>query len=290
MIYLNDVEEGGETDFDKINYKFSPQKRMAVVWKNSNGSGSENSASHHAGMPVKKGKKIVITKWFRENHYNPLEDQKLSLMTHNNKTFSTYNDLPKYSSNGFKIIKCPSDAWNLIMEGYKVLKNNIKEEQFVGKEHVIKGEGNTSDLMSFDEIPTLRNLILEKLKPTHEEFCKENIEPVALYGIRSYNRGSTLINHRDRPQTHHVSSIIIVDKDLDCGCSPTKGTINDWPLDIQDHEGNWHQIYAEIGDMILYESAVCEHGRNQPFLGNWFRSCFAHYKLSDYQYIGSPNE
>ena len=70
MIYLNDVEEGGETDFPTLKQTFTPQKGMAVVWKNSNGTGTENSAALHAGLPVKRGRKVIITKWFRENVFN----------------------------------------------------------------------------------------------------------------------------------------------------------------------------------------------------------------------------
>jgi len=53
MVYLNDTEEGGETNFLNLyNYSIKPKKGMAVVWKNSNGHGTENPASLHAGMPV----------------------------------------------------------------------------------------------------------------------------------------------------------------------------------------------------------------------------------------------
>jgi hypothetical protein len=70
--------------------------------------------------------------------------------------------------------------------------------------------------------------------------------------------------------------IIIVDKKVD----------KDWPLDIQDHEGNWHQIYTEPGDMILYESATNLHGRTEPFEGEYYRNFFLHYTLADYKFIG----
>jgi len=45
-----------------------------------------------------------------------------------------------------------------------------------------------------------------------------DIEPSFIYGIRSYKKGATLEKHYDRVETHHISSIIIVDKDLACGC------------------------------------------------------------------------
>ncbi len=85
---------------------------------------------------------------------------------------------------------------------------------------------------------------------------------------------------KDRVETHHISSIIIVDKDLTCGCQNRKYG-DDWPLDIQGHDGEWYKVYAEPGDIILYESAICEHGREEPFQGTFFRNFYVHYKLTN---------
>ena len=82
MVYLNDVEEGGETDFYYLNTKITPTKGTALVWKNAERLGQENTASLHAGLPVIKGEKMVITKWFRENEYNSTLDSKLALEYH----------------------------------------------------------------------------------------------------------------------------------------------------------------------------------------------------------------
>lgn len=67
MIYLNDVEDGGETEFRKINTKFKPVKGMALIWNNLQNDEIENIYSMHCGLPIKKGKKYIITKWFRKN-------------------------------------------------------------------------------------------------------------------------------------------------------------------------------------------------------------------------------
>ena len=84
--------------------------------------------------------------------------------------------------------------------------------------------------------------------------------------------------HRDRVETHHVSSIIMVDKDLRCGCQ-NKEFGNDWGLDIVDHNGEEHKVFMEPGDILLYESAVCLHGRRDSFEGNFYRNFYVHYKL-----------
>jgi prolyl 4-hydroxylase len=288
MIYLNNVEEGGETEFRNLNIKVKPVKGTAVVWKNSDGKGTENPASHHSGTHVVKGKKIVITKWFRENIYNPSEDERLAKEYHmNNKvdtqrTFSSSSELPKLTEKGFKVVKVPHQTWRLIEEAYKLLQSVKTTEMWDGIENIIHDKDGNSpvEIFNMDNCFRIKEIIQEELKQIHEEFAGQPIDPVCIYGIRSYMNGAILENHTDRLETHHVSSIVVVDKELkDCS------SCNDWSLDFQDHDGNWHKIYAEPGDMILYESAICKHGRPDPFKGEYYRNMFIHYKLSNYTYI-----
>lgn len=295
MIYLNEDVEGGGTHFKRLNKTFYPTTGTALLWDNVI-DGKTNPDSLHEGMPVNSGSKYIITSWWRENEWNGAEDARLAMEYHKNlieqeqmtqvktTTFSTKEELPKISELGYKVIKTPEKAWNLIQEGYQLLKSNIKTESWTGIESIISGSQEPTEIMTFDSFPSLRDTILEHLKPVHEEWAKMNLTPAALYGIRSYNKGATLISHVDRIQTHHVSSIIIVDKDLDCGCNQTKGAENDWPLDFIDHNGESHKLYAEIGDMIMYESATCYHGRLEPFKGNYYRNLFAHFKFTDLEF------
>ena len=275
------VEEGGETEFPRINQKISPTKGTAVVWKNSNGTGSENPAGHHSGLAVVKGKKMIITKWFRENVYNSIEDNRLSVEYHNkNKkvNFKTPDELPKLSPLGFKVVKVPENTWRLIKEAYNLLQPIKTKEDWNGiTDFIHDKDGNAPvEIFNMDHCFRIKEIIQEELKQLHEEFAGQPIEPVCIYGIRSYMRGAILENHTDRPSTHHASSIIVVDKQVD----------QDWSLDFQDHDGEWHKIYAEPGDMILYESAICKHGRPDPFEGEFYRNMFIHYKLSNYTYTG----
>ena len=66
MVYLNDVEEGGSTKFIKINKEFFPSTGDVLVWNNILPNQVGNPYSLHCGMPVIKGEKNIITKWFRE--------------------------------------------------------------------------------------------------------------------------------------------------------------------------------------------------------------------------------
>ena len=66
MVYLNHVEKGGDTLFPAIKQRIAPQAGLAVVWNNLYADGGVNHDSVHAGLPVEAGKKLIITKWFRE--------------------------------------------------------------------------------------------------------------------------------------------------------------------------------------------------------------------------------
>ena len=65
FIYLNDVEEGGHTDFPMLGVTGIPHVGDALIWNSLHADGSKNYNTLHHGMPVRKGWKAVITKWFR---------------------------------------------------------------------------------------------------------------------------------------------------------------------------------------------------------------------------------
>ena len=65
MAYLNDVEEGGTTDFINLGVSIPPQRGALIVWNNAAPDGALNQYTLHAGRPVVRGVKYVITKWYR---------------------------------------------------------------------------------------------------------------------------------------------------------------------------------------------------------------------------------
>jgi prolyl 4-hydroxylase len=72
MVYLNDVEQGGATRFFAIDKAFQPLQGRAVVWNSLYPDGRVNRHTLHAGLPVEKGEKIIITKWFRVKGDGPI--------------------------------------------------------------------------------------------------------------------------------------------------------------------------------------------------------------------------
>jgi len=300
MVYLNDDFDGGETNFPNLNKVVKPEKGKAIWWKNME-DGITLTDSLHEGVTVKTGKKYIVTSWWRENKWDGVGDltkyeefknlqpvpyesavvQKPEPIMESKIVKATQNKLdpnqpiPKLTENGFELTKCPDDMWNLIKDCYNLIKDKETVEAFDGKETYVPGE---TKLLSFDNIPSVKKILHKELQPIHEDFCGRKLEPSFIYGIRSYEKGSSLTEHVDRVETHHISSIIIVDKDLTCGCQ-NKKYADDWPLDIQGHDGEWYKVYAQPGDMILYESAICKHARKELFGGKYFRNFYVHYKL-----------
>ncbi len=65
MVFLNTVEEGGETHFTEAGLKIEPKPGVLLLWNNALPDGSPNEGTMHAGTPVTKGSKYIITKWYR---------------------------------------------------------------------------------------------------------------------------------------------------------------------------------------------------------------------------------
>jgi 2OG-Fe(II) oxygenase superfamily len=60
MLYLNDVEEGGETEFLYLNKRISPAKGRLLIWP-------PNFPWTHRGNPPLSGTKYVMTGWIEFN-------------------------------------------------------------------------------------------------------------------------------------------------------------------------------------------------------------------------------
>jgi prolyl 4-hydroxylase len=71
MIYLSPVEAGGETHFPLCEFAVPPREGMILMWNNMMPDGTPNRQSLHAALPVERGVKYVVTKWFRERPWTP---------------------------------------------------------------------------------------------------------------------------------------------------------------------------------------------------------------------------
>ena len=71
LVYLADVEAGGETVFPRAGWSVQPQAGNAIYFESCNGNGQLDPQSLHAGQPVLRGEKWVVTKWMRQRRFIP---------------------------------------------------------------------------------------------------------------------------------------------------------------------------------------------------------------------------
>lgn len=66
ILYLNNVEEGGETIFPEINLKVAPMQGNALYFAYTNSKNQVDPLTLHGGCPVLRGEKYIATKWMRQ--------------------------------------------------------------------------------------------------------------------------------------------------------------------------------------------------------------------------------
>ncbi|HEY4375329.1 MAG TPA: 2OG-Fe(II) oxygenase [Burkholderiales bacterium] len=69
VVYLNEVEDGGETVFPELGLAVAPRPGNAVYFEYANSLGQVDPLSVHAGAPVRAGEKWALTKWMRERPF-----------------------------------------------------------------------------------------------------------------------------------------------------------------------------------------------------------------------------
>jgi prolyl 4-hydroxylase len=65
LVYLNDVQEGGETVFPRAGWSIQPRAGNAIYFESCNRRGQLDPQSLHGGQPVVRGEKWIVTKWMR---------------------------------------------------------------------------------------------------------------------------------------------------------------------------------------------------------------------------------
>ena len=269
MIYLNDVEEGGHTSFPRAYCSCAPKTGTAIVWNNlysqastdnANDFGKENPFSSHCGMPIIRGEKYILTKWFKETEINPSTPNEIC----------EHHFMPVFHPVGFEKVRMRLDC----VDAVKEWMSRADEGQWT--DETINGDGVDSGMVSkhlkLDAAPIK---LLNELRDTFREILTKWIEykaplvHTATYGIRKYLRGSHLGNHYDKKNTHVISAIIHLDDDA---------SDKPWNLYIEDHHFRPHNVTMEYGDIVLYESTTCLHGRPEPFEGLAHCNMYIHFK------------
>jgi prolyl 4-hydroxylase len=259
LIYLNDVEGGGSTEFPEIGLSVRPRLGKMVFWNNLYPSGEPNPAALHGAKPVQAGSKIVLTQWFR------------SFGTGECFTRDPAEYIPAYTRTGIESQKIPADLFHTLKAYHdKHADRHFASESVPGGYLKNTAGSNPSELLPLPE--ALQRRVFDALQPRLEAWSGSPLVPTAVYGIRRYLRGTTLKMHRDINRTHIVSAILNIAKQVD----------EDWLLEVEDHHYRTHRIGMNPGDMLLYEGGRLLHGRPEPLVGDYYCNLFVHYKPVDY--------
>ena len=106
---------------------------------------------------------------------------------------------------------------------------------------------------TLDEFPATHRAIVRELRDILQWWTGLRLKHTSTFGIRVYRRGSMLIDHVDRMDTHLASAVIQVDQKVDEN--------GGWPLELLLANGTVAEVYTQPGEVILYEGAWLRHGR-----------------------------
>lgn len=200
--------------------------------------------------------------------------------------FSVFDLLtvPNFTEHGFGLARCPdgllSAMKTAIREGYPTAR-------FENEVEVINGNRPL-----FIDRPDLTKRVLNELRHYAEEWSGMPLVPYRAYGFRLYQNNSQLTMHIDKMQTHIISFILHIDSSDDAEpwpifiegqsnesliLSPMLNCLMFLSCSIKDFHGNTHKVILHSGDILLYESSKCWHGRPKRLNGSFYSSIFAHY-------------
>jgi len=71
FLYLNDVEEGGGTNFPRLDLTVTPKLGRVVLWPSvlDDDPHSRDDQTHHQALPVTKGIKYGANAWFHQRQF-----------------------------------------------------------------------------------------------------------------------------------------------------------------------------------------------------------------------------
>lgn len=178
---------------------------------------------------------------------------------------------PNFTEHGWALTRAPDDLVDALHANLmRGLESRDAPEEY--HEHPVDDEYPLKMPLMIPNGELNRRAMGELLR-MHEAWSGAELIANNAYGLRVYRNQSNLQMHVDESATHIISSILHV------GHDPNG---EPWPLVIEDLKGNTNEIYLERGDMLLYESSKCFHGRPRRYNGDWYSSLFTHYYPRDW--------
>jgi prolyl 4-hydroxylase len=294
ILYLNDVEEGGESDGLPPGVHVRPEAGKGAYWHNPMdrpGYGRGLHASH----PVTRGEKWMLVCWAREaSHCRPSTEQIEEVARHGGwnvdavlrtpariappewlvhqtmeqQARAPYLGAGGVACRGFEKRRLDAGVFADIRERYAAVQHRLMPEADPAIGTFLQTVSRDVPPALFHDDEDFNLDLLKRLHGLHEEWSGLKLEPSACYGFRVYLPGAYLHNHVDREDTHIVSSALCVDKDV---WAP-------WPLHVVDIDGQALDVDLEPGELVLYESARISHGRPAPLKGRFHVGLFLHYR------------
>jgi len=171
--------------------------------------------------------------------------------------------VPNFTTTGFELVDTPpllqADLKRVLEAG---LRHPEHKDDAV---NIVVNHGNEPD---FIENESLNRRAALQLHEMHEKWCGTKLHHTATFGFRVYRDGNVLKKHVDRVETHIISSIIHVGRDVD----------ETWPIVILNNTGAAVAVDIPPGKMLFYESAKLMHWRPGRMKGNYYASIFNHYR------------
>lgn len=259
-LYDQYVDEWGRTEPAESFQTIDPADNSIVFFP---------SGSFHEVRPVRVtgdrdepgATRYTLNGWFHDGEHvltaPPLDRVTLTALTE--------RYVPSFTATGFEKVETPSAVRRALRALYDE-RSGRRFPEPADEEYMPTG---TPDFIDIDDV---KGPFLFALQSLHEEWSGRELVPTAAYGLRVYRSGQTLLPHTDTLETHVISSIVHIAHQTD----------EPWPLWIKDLEGVEHEIVLEEGEMLLYESARCPHGRPTPLRGDAYCSLFLHYRPVDW--------
>jgi Rps23 Pro-64 3,4-dihydroxylase Tpa1-like proline 4-hydroxylase len=226
----------------------------------------------HSEVPGLEGSRFTLNGWFhsvphslKERKDGPgvrVERQRIEIDQELRPNLQR-DILPHYTDLGFEVVSTPTEVHQLLVEQFE----QGRERSDVEEADPFYQHGGDPDFLEVEN----GDQILEMLKPLHEKWAGLGLVSAAAYGIRINRRGQSLKRHCDIYETHVISSVVHIAAEVD----------KPWALMIEGHDGKSQPVYLDPGQMVLYESATCPHGRPEPLDGEFFASLFLHYTPAD---------
>ena len=103
----------------------------------------------------------------------------------------------------------------------------------------------------------LSQSVIRGVQGIHETWGGVPLDNTALYGIRTYENGSTLAMHVDRASTHVISAILHIARDYG---DPAEYGPPGWPIQIVDLDGKHQKVPVPANPLTVMHRLIMNRG------------------------------